>query len=273
MVRIERRFILMNDKQARPLALKLLDIMNNVGAVPPDRDYRNQYKYHSHEIITNAVKNELFESGVLLQMSMTDYAITERQDNKKTVQEVTGKFLFKFIDCHTGEIIESKWAGTGTQFGPDGADRAMYKAMTGAIKSYLKAQFLIVSNDSDPDNPPQQTKTQQATATDPGQRPQAPATANGMSKEAFFLYTKKEWGWEPSQTIMAFNILGYTGYKPEYANQIKQTMQTHAEIFALVVVDTNAWKIYCEEHKKMNGWSPKETAINWVYKQNKLNFP
>ena len=133
------------------LATKLVQVAAAVGHV--ERDGTNtfhKYKYTSAEAMLTALRGPLAEHGLTLTHSLLgieDREYTTSQGKAGVI--TTARFLFTFIDTDTGYGESIEWAGRGD----DSADKGWGKAATNAVKTFLRAQFLIPSGD-DPEADP-----------------------------------------------------------------------------------------------------------------------
>lgn len=119
----------------------------------------DRYKYFS-EAQYKALFTELFASHQLeLRSSVSDYSSfegTEKQANGRLV-----KMEFELIDVETGFSESSTFVGEGI----DKGDKAIYKAMTGALKYYLADTFMVATGDDpEKDSPDTKMNNQKASA-------------------------------------------------------------------------------------------------------------
>lgn len=136
-------------------AMKALDFI----AKDKTNDF-HKYNYASEQAIKEAVHAQLVEHGILFHMNFVDLI---RNDGNNLLFVV---FEYSFINVDNPEdFIKGQFIGSGE----DKGDKAIYKAITGAIKYALTSSFLIPTGD-DPENEPQ-SKPQ----TQGFQRPQAKA--------------------------------------------------------------------------------------------------
>jgi hypothetical protein len=129
----------------RSLMQKLLDVATEIPEI--DKDGHNNfadYDFASAENILRKVRTPLADQGIVLLASLTD--VTERpfktakgKDSVLTTVMVT----FTLTDSETGEKVEAVWAGTGD----DPSDKGLYKAYTGAVKTFLRVTFLLPLGD------------------------------------------------------------------------------------------------------------------------------
>lgn len=119
----------------------------------------DRYKYFS-EAQYKALFTDLFASHLLeLRSSVSDYSSfegTEKQANGRLV-----KMEFELIDVETGFSESSTFVGEGI----DKGDKAIYKAMTGALKYYLADTFMVATGDDpEKDSPDTKMNKQKASA-------------------------------------------------------------------------------------------------------------
>lgn len=105
------------------------------------------YAYASEQAIKEAIYPLLKKHNVLFNINLT--RIVENQHTQaKGVDYITVvgvKYIFTDVD--TGEQLKGTFYGAGQ----DKGDKALYKAITGAIKYILTSTFGIVTGD-DPEN-------------------------------------------------------------------------------------------------------------------------
>jgi hypothetical protein len=131
------------------LAQKLIAIATDIGAI--DKDGYNQaqrYAFTSADHVVGQIRLKLFEQGVLL--LATEESTDERMRPTKQGGETaitTVHLTFVFVDSDTGERIELSWPGRGE----DPMDKGVGKALTNALKTFLRQQFLIPWGNDDPE--------------------------------------------------------------------------------------------------------------------------
>lgn len=130
------------------LAAKLNAAMADVGYIQKDKRNSSQgYNYASEAAIKAAFHKAFATHGIQFYWStdgaqMDKYEI-EGSNGTRTVFQATIKCTYRFIDMETGEYIEGMAMGVGQ----DSGDKAIYKAITGAIKYALTANFLVETGD------------------------------------------------------------------------------------------------------------------------------
>ena len=108
------------------------------------KDGKNQhfkYTYTSAEQVYRVIRGPLLSHGLVVIPEATGY---ETAGDLGTV-----RLRLRIVDCETGEQIESQWYGEGQ----DKGDKAIYKAVTGGMKTWLKHLFLLPADD-DPEADP-----------------------------------------------------------------------------------------------------------------------
>jgi len=132
-------------ERPKSLALKLTEVMADVENIEKDgRNDFHKYDYATAENVLRTLRKPLRERGILLVSSLAD--IGEREfvtPRGKPSTLTTVKVHMRFIDGETGEVIECDWAGAGD----DPADKGLYKAYTGAIRTFLRQTFLLPQGD------------------------------------------------------------------------------------------------------------------------------
>lgn len=132
------------------------------------------YKFASAESILAAVRKPLLERGVILTAeiaSLAEQEVTSRNGGKGSLITIEVEFTFRGL----GEQLTIKgWRGQGQDYG----DKALGKAYTNAIKTFIRTQWLLPTEHDDPE------------ASSPGERiaPQLPAWAAEAEPER-----KREW--------------------------------------------------------------------------------
>jgi hypothetical protein len=104
------------------------------------------YDYARETDILDAVRSKLAENGVFVFTSVE--AMDLRETGKRTrdgspVNMVTVRTKHVFRDAETGEAAEV----FGTGCGEDAGDKAVYKAITGAMKYFISKNFLLSTGD------------------------------------------------------------------------------------------------------------------------------
>jgi hypothetical protein len=127
------------------LAQKLCEVMLEVEGLHKDGTNEfHRYKFASAENVFGALRGPLASRGVLLLPAITavrerDFKTLRGKDSTLTTIDL----LMTFRDAATGEEIICSWAGAGD----DPADKGLYKAMTGGVRTYLRDTFLLPQGD------------------------------------------------------------------------------------------------------------------------------
>jgi hypothetical protein len=101
----------------------------------------HKYTYTSAEQVYRVIRGPLLEHGLVVIPEATGYTT---DGDLGTV-----RLRLRIVDTETGEAIESQWYGEGQ----DKGDKAVYKAVTGGMKTWLKHLFLLPADD-DPEADP-----------------------------------------------------------------------------------------------------------------------
>lgn len=127
----------------KALAEKLVKIAASIGEVPKSGfNAAQQYHYATEADIVMAVRKPLFEAGVLLFPEVTSVERVQPRGSDK--QDVTAlRIRFRFYDTESGESLDLNWASEGA----DTVDKGLAKALTNAVKYFLRDTFLIPTGD------------------------------------------------------------------------------------------------------------------------------
>lgn len=110
----------------------------------------NRYDYITIEDIYSEVRKAISKHGVIFQPNISKVSFTYKDKNAKTFTSVVVDFKMRFI-ATDGSMVESDWYGEAV----DTSDKALSKAISGSVKSFLKSMFLLSSEgdkQDDPDN-------------------------------------------------------------------------------------------------------------------------
>ena len=143
----------MSDKKT--IYAKIAKVMSQVERVPKN-GYNNfhKYEYATESDLTEAIRPILQEAG----LAFFSTVIEQERDGEFT----KAKMEFTLADVETGETITRKYWGEGQAKG----DKGLYKAYTGAVKSFLMKTFLIpTGDDPEQDEKPQQSQKEVSMAT------------------------------------------------------------------------------------------------------------
>lgn len=134
--------------EPKNLLKKLAKVMSDVSFIQKDkRNEKQSYNYASEATIKAHFHKSFLEHGVLFYWS-TDSISNEKFEVQgssgiRTVFQSTVFCTFKFVDADNNEALEGKAIGVGQ----DSGDKAVYKAITGALKYALTANFLVETGD------------------------------------------------------------------------------------------------------------------------------
>jgi hypothetical protein len=124
--------------------------MAHAGAVTKSsRNAEQNYSYASAESILEATRGPLLERGVLLIQRPRDWTVEEVRSRSGTAgTAITLELDFEFTNGRSTFTIE-RWRGQGQDYG----DKAYGKAYTNAVKTFIRAQWLLPTGD-DPEASP-----------------------------------------------------------------------------------------------------------------------
>lgn len=143
-------------KSSSGIYAKLAAAISEVDRIAKDGTNSHfKYKYTSAEEVYRVVRAPLLKHGLVVIPQATGY----EQDG----QIGTVRLNLRIVDTETGESIEAQWYGEGQ----DKGDKAVFKAITGGMKTWLRALFLLPADD-DPEADPQ---TDRKPARQPSQMP------------------------------------------------------------------------------------------------------
>lgn len=149
----------------------LLAVMGEVNAIPKD-GFNAQFNFHyiKHETIFNSIRAALVKHGVYFAPVWENLTMeVGKTSNNKDINICRIKFNFLFRSVHDGSEVSYPWEAESN----DTSDKAISKAITFAVKTFLKAFFLIAESPADdPDGQGQDVKGVQPRET------QSPATPN-----------------------------------------------------------------------------------------------
>jgi hypothetical protein len=137
----------MEKQNGSSLVKKLAKIMAETRWV--EKKGRNtffNYDYARETDILDAVRSKLAENGVFVFTSIETMDLKEtgkRTRDGSPVNMVTVRTKHVFRDAESGETAEV----FGTGCGEDAGDKAVYKAITGAMKYFISKNFLISTGD------------------------------------------------------------------------------------------------------------------------------
>lgn len=129
---------------------RLADAMNHAGRVEKSSVNEQQnYKYASAEAMLGAVRGPLFDRSIVLVPSQPLYRHeTAKTTTNKDVRRTTVSIDFTFVDGLSDErLVIVGWQGIGE----DSGDKAIGKATTSAIKTFIRTQWLLPTEHDDPE--------------------------------------------------------------------------------------------------------------------------
>jgi hypothetical protein len=126
----------------RTLGQKLVEIALSIDRIEKDKTFPGQgnWKYASAENMLATVRGEFLSRGVLVLASereTTDRPRTTRQGDETAVTTV--HLTFTLMDTESPDEIELDWVGRGE----DSADRGVGKALTNAVKTFMRQQLML----------------------------------------------------------------------------------------------------------------------------------
>lgn len=128
--------------KAKGIYAKLAAAISDVDRIGKDgKNQHFKYTYTSAEQVYRVIRGPLLEHGLVVIPEATGY---EANGDLGTV-----RLRLRIVDTETGESIECQWYGEGQ----DKGDKAVYKAVTGGMKTWLKHLFLLPADD-DPEADP-----------------------------------------------------------------------------------------------------------------------
>jgi hypothetical protein len=134
---------------APSLARKLVDVALEVEGIPKD-GYNNaqSYAFVSADGLLAVIRRKLLERGVLVLAGEAQTEERPRQTSRGGETSITTvHLLFTFMDADTGATIELPWLGRGE----DPMDKGVGKALTNALKTFLRQQLLLPWGHDDPE--------------------------------------------------------------------------------------------------------------------------
>lgn len=133
-----------------PLITAIAAAMLEAGEVTKSSVNTEQgYKFASAEAILAAVRRPLLSRGILLTAQPAAYIereISSSRGTKGTLYSLGVDFTFR--DGTGAELVITDWRGIGQDFG----DKAIGKAYTNAIKTFVRTQWLLPTEHDDPES-------------------------------------------------------------------------------------------------------------------------
>lgn len=116
------------------------------------KNTEQNYMFASAEAILAAVRGPLLTRGIILTQQPREYVTTEiLSSNNKKGDRIVAVLDFTFRDGITGETFTVEgWRGVGQDYG----DKAIGKAYTNAVKTFIRAQWLLPTEHDDPEASP-----------------------------------------------------------------------------------------------------------------------
>lgn len=146
--------------QSSSIYAKLAAAISDVERIGKDGTNSHfKYKYTSAEQVYRVIRGPLLKHGLVVIPEATGYEANV--DENSGIALGTVRLRLRIIDTETGEQIESQWYGEGQ----DKGDKAVYKAVTGGMKTWLKHLFLLPADD----DPEADASTDKAPARKPSQ--------------------------------------------------------------------------------------------------------
>lgn len=126
---------------AGDLMMRLVEVASEMGPIPK-AGYNTAQRYHfaSAEDLIGAIREKLLARNVLV--LAYEHHTDERMRTTSGGGEsavTTVHLVFLLVAADTGERIELMWPGRGE----DPMDKGVGKALTNAIKTFLRQQFLL----------------------------------------------------------------------------------------------------------------------------------
>jgi hypothetical protein len=126
---------------------KLSEILKAVGYIEKTGTNASQgYKYVQAAAVADKIRDEFAKRSLTMLPSNIDVTESGLTPSGKQAL-VTLRVTWQITDGETGEFVTFQSVGSGS----DSTDKAVYKAMTGALKYALLLGFLIPTGD-DPEN-------------------------------------------------------------------------------------------------------------------------
>jgi len=142
-------------KRETTIAAKLVAAMGEIDAVTKEgKNEMQKYRYVRAADVANEVRKVLVKNRIAFTYNTGKHEHWTVDRIDRQTGQVTGQMnysllevLFSFIDADTGDRLDLHGIGCGQDTG----EKAVYKAMTGALKYALRMNF-IIPDESDPEN-------------------------------------------------------------------------------------------------------------------------
>lgn len=108
----------------------------------------SQYDYATIDDIFDALRQRFGRNGIVFVPTIKDHSINSVTKNSKVQTSALVTLGMTFTHAEDGSTVEAQWLGESM----DTSDKALSKAISMAVKTFLKATFLLSSGDDDPDN-------------------------------------------------------------------------------------------------------------------------
>lgn len=124
---------------------RMIAAMKDIGSIGEDAKNTHQnYKYLSHTAVKAAVHKALITHGIVFTLSGESHEYIPLE--KGGMSNMGFTFRFWNADDKT-DFIEGTWHSSAADF----SDKSHTKAITFAIREILKSNFMIATDDADPD--------------------------------------------------------------------------------------------------------------------------
>ena len=152
-------------KNTKNIYQRMSDISNSLQYLQKDGVNQSQrYKFVSESAVTLAASEKMAENGVYMHFTCVEQKMTEISINNKSAIDCLVTVDVEYINVdEPDQRVKSTFFGTGRDYG----DKAIYKAITGAMKYAITKTFMI-STGEDPEHDKGDTQNQaQATHRQP----------------------------------------------------------------------------------------------------------
>lgn len=233
---LEQRDALVDVRRANAaLVTSVAEGMADAGKVVKDRENtEHRYKFASVEAMLEAVRLPLLERGVILLARPGNVETTQIQARSGTPGErVEVAFDFEF-NGHGASLQIHGWTGVGVDY----SDKAYSKAVTSALKTFVRCQWLLpaLTDDGDPD---QQSPEYGAAASGPDW---TRAASDASKREALAAMT-----WS----------LGHEGTARQYLTTLAgRTGGSIPEVVALWLATIRQWRAAADKAREEQAAPP-----------------
>lgn len=226
------------------LVSKLAEVMAAVERIPKrGRNDFHKYDYATEADIAATIRKELASRQIMLIPSVEGM---QRDPVGDKGSVLTTLFMtFTFLDGESGETLDRKWLGAGT----DKEDKGAYKAMTGGEKYFLLKTFLMPTGD-DPEADDKNKATNKATVK--------PDAATRKARPA-----------PPAGAVFIDKVVPRSRGNQEWAEVILSTgEQAIAHVPALITLATNIAQengpVVLTTHANQKGHTEIDSIERWV---------